>query len=462
MPFRREALLTVALVAMGASHARAGPEQPGAASAEAAESAKEQYQRGLDRLKVDDLRGAAEAFAAAYRLEPNREVLYSLGLVHIRLDQPLQAIDALERYLADTAIPIAPDRERVAREQLAEQQARVAFLKPRLDPVDASVQVEGRRLAARPDGRLALNPGVHDVRVLRDGYQSHQRRISLAPGESQPFEVRLEPGSVGRLLLSCPLPDVEVLVDDRAVATTPLSNPLELPAGEYRLRLRRPGYLEQSAEVSISEQNPAALTCRLPVDESEPRARLALEVSETGARVLLDGAAPPVDGLVPAGRHDLRVEREGFHPLKRQLLLEPGEFYPHQVVLLPTRDTLLQYRADAHRQRLWAYVAAGAGVVLGGGALGLHVWNDGRHDDYVVERDRLLGLGQSGTAPPADYVTQVNANNQELADIQNMDTVVIGLAATAGAALVTGVVLYLLGDDPYRYDGLPLPSEGAK
>ncbi len=415
--------------------------------------ALELYQLGLDRLNGDDLAGAAEAFAEAYRLEANREVLYSLGLVYIRLNQPLQAIDALERYLADTAIPMAADRERVAREQLAQQQARVAFLAPRVAPTRARVSVDGVLLASRPDARLALNPGAHDVRVEFEGYEPQTAHISLAPGEVQTLELTLAPSAVGTLDVACPVPDVQVWLDDSAVGTTPLGQSLQLPVGEHQLRLTRPGYVEQRATLSLVPAETRRWTCQLRIDPAAPKARLKLEVSEPGARLWLDGAKASADGLLPPGRHDLRVERPGFRLLERPLLLQAGEVEIQRVVLLPTDEYLAEYRDGARNQRLWSYVAAGAGVLLGAGAAGVYVWNDGRYDDYTEERDELLRLGQSG-AQPSDYVERVNSNNQALSDVQDADAVVIGLTAAAGAAVITGVVLYLLGDDPYRYDAL--------
>jgi tetratricopeptide (TPR) repeat protein len=74
----------------------------GAAQAEV-DDARGHFTAARSHFDRGDYESALREFDAAYRLSPQAEILYNLSLVHERLGQIPEALDALRRYLASDA-----------------------------------------------------------------------------------------------------------------------------------------------------------------------------------------------------------------------------------------------------------------------------------------------------------------------------------------------------------------------
>jgi tetratricopeptide (TPR) repeat protein len=95
--------------------------------------------------------------------------------------------------------------------------------------------------------------------------------------------------------------------------------------------------------------------------------------------------------------------------------------------------------------RTLAITALGAGTALAGAALGLQLWNDGRHARWEREDRALLraGAGEPGA------VTRQAANDALIRSIRSSNRLTMGLAVVSFASLVTAAVLPLVRPDPY-------------
>jgi tetratricopeptide (TPR) repeat protein len=82
-------------------------------------------------------------------------------------------------------------------------------------------------------------------------------------------------------------------------------------------------------------------------------------------------------------------------------------------------------------------------VVLVGAAVAVHLWNDGRYDQWHDEDRRLYAPPPAGTSP-SDWVRRQNDNDDLLQSIKRTDRVELGLALTAGACVLTGAALTML------------------
>jgi hypothetical protein len=149
--------------------------------------------------------------------------------------------------------------------------------------------------------------------------------------------------------------------DARALrGRTPLS--LELPPGEHTLRLELDGFVAQTRPISIDigERKTADFVL-------ERLASLRIDVEPPDAQVRLDDGelkpAPIADTIAP-GAYELRVEREGYHPLTRTIEALPGSDLSLMLSLtpLPQRRTL--------GIRSTVYLPPGGGVWLDGESLG--------------------------------------------------------------------------------------------
>src|SRR5262245_50325989 len=63
--------------------------------------ARQRFDRGLGLFNDGDNAGALAEFKRAYELIPNKLVLFNIGAVYAAMSRPVEAVDALEKLVAD-------------------------------------------------------------------------------------------------------------------------------------------------------------------------------------------------------------------------------------------------------------------------------------------------------------------------------------------------------------------------
>ncbi len=154
--------------------------------------ARAAYQRGQEAYNQGRYEDATREFQAAYDIDPRPALLYNLAQSLERSGKLVEAVDALNRYLA--AAQDAPNR--------AEAQLKLRNLQDRLDRTSiriayeapgAAIAVDNQQwgLTPRPDP-IRVSPGTHTVRVTRDGYSPFSARVIVPAGQVLDVEVTLE------------------------------------------------------------------------------------------------------------------------------------------------------------------------------------------------------------------------------------------------------------------------------
>lgn len=180
------------------AQAKSAPLSEAAAKAESERAGKE----GERLLAQHDAGGAVTELGRAFNLSKNPRFLLPLGLAFAEAGRPLDALDALGRFLKES--PTLPDQKR------REIGAKLGVM---LDQVAGTVTVEATRQNAqiKLDGRvigmsplespLRLNPGKHELQMVpspTDPSSGATVVIDIKPGESK--AVKLEPGARSRFL----------------------------------------------------------------------------------------------------------------------------------------------------------------------------------------------------------------------------------------------------------------------
>jgi hypothetical protein len=158
--------------------------------------------KASDCWRNTTLAGAVTELGKAFNLSKNPRFLLPLGLAFAEAGRPLDALDALGRFLKES--PTLPDQKR------REIGAKLGVM---LDQVAGTVTVEATRQNAqiKLDGRvigmsplespLRLNPGKHELQMVpspTDPSSGATVVIDIRPGESK--AVKLEPGARSRFL----------------------------------------------------------------------------------------------------------------------------------------------------------------------------------------------------------------------------------------------------------------------
>jgi hypothetical protein len=445
MATARFLLMSAALALLLSSNVRAQATTDRAAAAR-------HYERGLELLQEEAYAQAIIEFERAWELSLDAQVLYNLGMSYVASNRPVDAVDALTRYVASEGARIGPEEKARIEDEIARQTRRIAFLALGVTPEGALVQLDGKEVGTAPLAEpLRLGVGAHEVEVSRPGFLPTTRSVTVAGEERRTLEIalaRLADADVARMAqvpVSCGVPDVTIVLDGEVVGQTPLGAPLLVAAGAHELGFRRDGYVERALRLEVPAGPVQAVECGLLVQRELPvglAGRLVLRRQQPDARALVDGAALPPDGRLPIGRHLVTVETDGFEPLAREIVLQPGGEVVLDVEQRPTRAVAQAHASGASTQRTIGWALGGAGVAAGIAAGIVFAINDADFDQF--ERDQ-----REGTLTPTQ-VAEVGSS------IQTLDAVTVVLAVGGGALLTAGVVLLLTAGS-----GEQLGSEGV-
>jgi hypothetical protein len=223
----------------------------------------------------------------------------------------------------------------------------------------------------------------------------------------------------------------------------------KLAPADYVISVELPGYVAMSQNVKVE---PGA---RPQVDfPLEKLSTLAIEADVSGAWVTI-GERPPEPAPhrteLRAGRYQVRVFKEGYHDLKREVRIEPGEQSTLMVTLRP---------APVHRILTIATTPAGASVRIDGKAAGR----------APLERKAKAGthrieVAAPGRIPYAASITVAEERDTSLAiqlspeRTRSNRAVFWGLMGSAGVAGAAGAVYGLLAlSDESEYGDSPTLS----
>jgi hypothetical protein len=288
-----------------------------------------------------------------------------------------------------------------------------------------------------------------------------QQQLSLETnGTSNAFEspdstVNERAPETAHIPVICEVPDVQIKVNGELAGQTPLSGPLAVPIGVIRVVFTRNGYIEKTKTVTVSKGPNRPLPCEMELERPlnmRYAAMLVVNVSEFEADVRVDGKAFSLKGILPNGRHVLEVRLNGFKTWRRTIALMARHKHTVAVRLIPERDYYTRYVASSESQRIWSYILGGAGIALGSVTIGVAIWNHTRYDQWRDEEGRLNEDFQVLPPYPSELVERQRENDCLLDSIHTVDMITIGAALAGGALFITGLVLFLSGDDPDKYE----------
>lgn len=134
---------------------------------------------------------AIRYFEEAYRLGGPAFELWNVAKCYLRLDQPEQAAEMLERYLSTPNLP-KEDREE-ATQQLEALKKRPSTLTVSSTPSGAQVSVDGKNVGRTPLS-ISVAPGAHAVTVTPATGAPITRQIEARFGRALTVDTSLTPG----------------------------------------------------------------------------------------------------------------------------------------------------------------------------------------------------------------------------------------------------------------------------
>lgn len=443
------------------------PESAAQGSERDRNEARERFHRGLQLFNQGDDAGALAEFERAYELVPLPLIQFNIGLVHAAMGRPVDAVEVLDRLLA---APAELDAQKLARARTvrSEQLAMIGELDVVSNVAGANIEVNGVVRGRTPLQRpLRVARGTHIVGAVAQGHLPLRKEVRVPSGGVTRVELNLDPadGRLAALELRVVPVGVEVRLEGRRLATTPLPAPLSLPPGRHRVELARPGYRSETREVELGPGAAGQLTVTLAVDSgalAQQGGTLVLDVSEPNASVWIDGSKANLTARLPHGPHEVRIERAGFLPFTREVNVPRGRSIAVRVELEPTPATRAAYVSRTTSQRTWGWVATGAGTAFVLGGAGFLVYNARADADATDHYESEARKHEAGGACERGTDKQTPACLERLRlALDDLDAVRarekfgwIGVGVGV-AAVGAGAYLLLSGDDPNRYEPGP-------
>lgn len=430
-----------------------------AMTSDARAEASWRFERGVHLYNEGDLEGALIEFQRAHQLTGHPTVRFNIGLVYAKLGDSLNCVRALEPLVQATTSPLGDEKEQIARRTYAEHQQRVGLLEVKTNVEEAAVQLNNVEAGRVPAPPFEVNAGRHVIAVTAPGYEPQRVSVLVAGQAKASVNVELSPleNALAHLAITTSVPDVDVFAGKELIGTTPFASSIAFKPGVHELSFRRPGYSPEQRTVSVHPGSAGQLAVTLRVDPaSKTHGVLKVSIDEPHAVVWVDGE-PRLDFVrgirLPLGRHRLKVHRAGFYELDREVEVA-GDVSAVEIELFPTSEYLAQYVADAEAQRTWSWVALGSGATLVGLGAGWLIYNAPRKEDAEqsfseIRREIETSLDRTCSGSQCDELERRKVRLQEAQDRDVYGWIGVGVGV---AAVTTGVVLRVWGEDPDKYE----------
>lgn len=189
------------------------------------------------------------------------------------------------------------------------------------------VLVDGRAigdLGATPVRVTDLQPGRHQVRVEREGYQNFEQWVEVGGGQLVRMAALLERRApdTGQILVAGP-PGAPIFVDGQPSGTTPTV--IEgVGVGAHTVEIRAPGQQPYSQQVTVLAGQRVTVT--MPTVGGSV---LRVIATAPGAVISIDGEvigpSPAVREGLPPGEHIVEARAEGYDPARQTVTVEAGQ-----------------------------------------------------------------------------------------------------------------------------------------
>jgi len=155
------------------------------------------FEKGVRLGESGSYREAAAEFERAYRLSPHYAVLYNLGQAYMALGQPVEAVEALQRYLTEGASQVPAPRRSEVQAVLKQQRARIGSVAIDANVDGAVLLIDGVTVGRSPlPSPVRVARGEHLVTAVLEGYRATPRTITVT-GDGTRMAVVLERTAIG-------------------------------------------------------------------------------------------------------------------------------------------------------------------------------------------------------------------------------------------------------------------------
>ncbi|MBN1944238.1 MAG: PEGA domain-containing protein [Bradymonadales bacterium] len=225
---------------------------------------------------------AAELFGQVFEIDPHPAILYNQARCFQELGDLPRALGLFQQALQldpnERVRSEVQDRIEAIRQRLVDLGFHLSDLDPagfvdlvKLSvtslPDGAMVILDGEPIGATPIEYLYIIPGMYQLEVRLEEYQSHLRTIEVEPGRNLSVHAGLrrleglpsyQPPLPGIIEVVGPVSGMAVYLDNDLLGETPVGA-TEIPPGRYLLTVRHPAFMEWTSEVTVQSGDTARI-----------------------------------------------------------------------------------------------------------------------------------------------------------------------------------------------------------
>jgi hypothetical protein len=282
----------------------AGPSAATTEDAQALQAGKVLYGAGAQAYEKGQFRTAVQAFEEAYRVTPRPAILFNMAQAERKEFFSSRAPEYLQRAIAHYREYLQKVDSGARRNEAADALAELEPIAARTNMDSArptSVGLSSTRLMVTtnaPSARVSLDgaaaveapliaevkAGKHKVQVQAPGFVAAEREVVSVAGSLVPVEVTLDE-EPAQLVVETD-GGAEVSIDGRYAGTTPLSQPIAVPAGERLVTVTKTGTKGASLIVNLERGRKTPVAVRL---ERTTQRTVSLAVLGAGALGVVAG-----------------------------------------------------------------------------------------------------------------------------------------------------------------------------
>lgn len=273
--------------------------------------AKRLFQQGNDLRKLGDCARAVVLYERSRALLPSVPNTMNAAYCLDQLGRTDEAHDAYEALITDFLADLSTEDRSAVTTALDALRPKLALLRVSAN-VDGLLLVDGRSRGKLPQSRdVRLQPGEHVIRVVKDGWATFEKIITVAAGEAVVIDAKLAAlAEAGRLKIEDErLVGADLFVDGAFVGVLPWEGSLAPGAHYYSVRRGDIGSAPREASVVRGQVTIATV-------EAGPLAgEMRIAVEPRSAALMIDGV--PVGrgqwrGRLPVGKHTIEAQEPGY------------------------------------------------------------------------------------------------------------------------------------------------------
>jgi len=163
------------------------------ASQPAARGAKDHYLRGIEFARGHLWANALAEFNASLALRPTSAASMNAAYCLQQLGRNAEALQLYRTVLRDFDDALVDEERTSVRASIAELELAVGHLALTCDVAGALVLIDDEARGQTPIGDLLLDPGLHVVRVVKQGYEPVQVSLTIAATQTTEWHPQLLP-----------------------------------------------------------------------------------------------------------------------------------------------------------------------------------------------------------------------------------------------------------------------------